>query len=169
METQALEKSQRINLGSGPLNLSEVTARRFNFFAAFFFIGLSILVIYNLFNKENSNFADKSMPFAYMMIGLVYLFKASVAQSKTSMHAPHFLLTEKGIKIKVGVLKKSQFIEWNDIQKIELGNYKIGFKIKSETQFYPYQTRKETSIVLKKAIKTKANELGIEVENLLRK
>lgn len=60
-------------------------------------------------------------------------------------------------------------INWEEVIRIELGNYKIGIKDKTGLQYYPYQTRKETSIRVKGAIEAIATDKGIEVQNLLKR
>jgi hypothetical protein len=169
METQSIEKSQRINLGSGRFHVSEINARRFNFILAFLFIGMSSILFPRLLNWSGINMIDILQPIIYLLIGLFYLGKATIAQSKTSKYAPHFLISQDIIKIKTGVFKKPELINWEEVIRIELGNYKIGIKDKTGLQYYPYQTRKETSIRVKGAIEAIATDKGIEVQNLLKR
>ncbi len=169
METQLELKGKRINLGAGRTDISVKNARIFNFIAGFLFLALTIIIIPKLINESESNFADKLLPLLYLAIAIFYLGKASIAQSKTSKYAPHFIVSENVMKIKTSVFKKSEFINWNDVKKVEFGKYKIGIKDKAGLQYYPYKTRKETSIELKNSIKAIAQQKGIEVENLLKR
>ncbi|WP_375579411.1 hypothetical protein ABWH96_20840 [Marivirga tractuosa] len=167
METQSIEKSQRINLGARNVKFSDDAIKKLNYLLGTLFIGMSVLYFF----RDNAGIAEKVVfCSAYFIMGLFFLFiKARIELSPTSKYAPHFLVSENGLKIKTGVLKKSQFIDWNDVKKIELGYYKIGIKDQTGLQFYPYQTRKETSIKIKRAIEDIAAQKGIEVENLLKK
>lgn len=169
MEPQLEVKGKRINLGSGRLDISEKNARIFNFIIGFLFLGMTLILIPNLLNESESNFVDKLLPLSYFAIGIFYLGKASIAQSKTSKYAPHFFISQDVIKIKREIFKNSVIIQWDAIKKIELGNYKIGIKDKTGLQYFPYKTRKETSIKIKRTIEAIADQKGIEVENLLKR
>ncbi|HET8859841.1 hypothetical protein [Marivirga sp.] len=163
-------RGKRINLGSGRLDISEKNARIFNFIVGFLFLGMTLILISNLLNDSDSNFVDKLHPLAYFLIAIFYLGKAGIVQSKTSKYAPHFIISDNVLKIKTSVFKKSEHISWNDIKKIELGNFKIGLKLNNTKNliYYPYTARKDTSIDIKRSIKAIAVKRGIEVENLLK-
>jgi len=166
MEAQSIEQIQRINLRSDNLNYSDNTYRKLYYFLAAFWL---LLVVFAL-SKDNSGYFEKfGMPSIYFISGILYFFKAHFELSSTSKYAPHFMISQNGLKIKTGVFKNSLFINWDDIKKIELGNYKIGIKDKTGLQYYPYRTTKETSIKIKRTIEGIAAQKGIEVENLLRK
>lgn len=166
METQSIEQSQRINLGSGNFKFSDNANRKLSYFLAllFFYMGFSFI-----FNEDARNFNRLGMGPLYLLAGSLYILKAQFEFSRTSKYAPHFIISEKGLKIKTGVFNKSNFISWESIKKIELGNYKIGIKDRAGFQYFPYKTRKETSIELKRSIEAIAAQKGVEVENLLRK
>jgi len=169
METQLNLKHKRINLGYGRTDISEKNARIFNFIVGFLFIGMFSILFPRLLNWSENNIIDKLQPFIYLLIGFFYLGTATIVQSKTSKYAPHFLISQDLIKIKTEVFKKPKLINWNDVKKVEFGNFKIGIKDTSGLQYYPYKTRPETSIELKRAIKVVAAEKEIEVENLLKR
>ncbi|SMG43224.1 hypothetical protein SAMN05661096_02994 [Marivirga sericea] len=166
METQSIEQSQRINLGAGNVKFSESTIRKSNYFLGALFMIMALLY---LFRDSIGVFEKIGMSGLYFSTGFLFLFKAQIELSQTSKYAPHFVISEHGLKIKTGVFKKSNFINWNNIRKIELGYYKIGIKDKGEMQYFTYQTRKETSIELKRLIEAIAAQKGVEVENLLKK
>lgn len=166
METQSIERSQRINLGADNLQFSDNTYRKLYYFLAAIWL---ILFVFAL-SKDNSGYFEKfGMPSIYFICGMLYFFKAHFELSPISKYAPHFIISDSTIKIKTGVFKNSLFINWDDIKKIELGNYKIGIKDKTGLQYYPYKTRKETSIKIKRTIEGIAAQKGIEVDNLLKR
>ncbi|HET8859840.1 hypothetical protein [Marivirga sp.] len=166
MKGKELEKSQRINLGTGNIKFSERTIIRVNYLFSVLFLVAAILY---LVRDEISLSERVGMSGLYLFTGLIFFIRAHIELSTTSKFAPHFIISEKGLKIKTGVFKKSDFIDWGDVKKVELGHYKIGIQDKTGLQFYPYQTRKETSINLKNSIQAMAIHRGIEVENLLKR
>jgi hypothetical protein len=166
METQSIKQSQRINLGAGNVKFSESTIRKLNYFLSAMFLVMAFLY---LFRDSIGLFEKIGMSGLYFFTGFLFLFKARIELSQTSKYAPHFVISEQRIKIKTGVFKKSEFINWDDVKKVELGYYKIGIKDKTGLQFYPYKTRKETSIQIKRAIEEIASQKEIEVENLLKR
>jgi|GEM_PF-6582995 hypothetical protein len=166
MDTQSIEKSQRINLGAGNVKYPDNAFRKLSYFLAALWL---VLLIVSIFKENDGLFEKVGMPAIYALNGIFFFFKAHFELSTTSKYAPHFIISESGIKIKTGVFKKSELINWNDVKKIELGYYKIGIKDKTGLQYYPYQTRKETSIRIKRAIEAIAVQKGIEVENLLKR
>jgi hypothetical protein len=166
MEIQSVEKSQRINLGAGNVKFSENTIRNVNYFLSVLFLIMACLY---LFRGSIGVFEKIGMSGLYFFTGFLFLFRAQIELSQTSKYAPHFIISAQGLKIKTGVFNKSEFINWVDVKKVELGYYKIGIKDKTGIQYYPYKTRKETSIELKRIIETIAIEKGIEVENLLKR
>ncbi|WKV13570.1 hypothetical protein [Marivirga harenae] len=166
METQSIEQSQRINLGSGNLKFSNKANRKLSYFLAllFFYMGLSLIL-----NEDARNFTRLGMGPLYLLAASLYMLKAQFEFSTTSKYAPHFIVSEQGLKIKTAVFKKSEFISWDSIKEIELGNYKIGIRDRTGFLYFPYKTRKETSIELKRSIEAIAAQKGVEVENLLKK
>ncbi|RUA33655.1 MAG: hypothetical protein DSY77_09200 [Bacteroidetes bacterium] len=167
METQSIEKGQRFTLGSGNVQHSESSFRKLSYFLAFFWL---VLIIVDVFFTENEGYFEKvGIPALYGINGLLFFYKAHFELSPTSKYAPHLVVSDQGLKIKTGVFKKSVYINWDDVKKIELGYYKIGIKENTGLQYFPYKTRKETSIELKKAIQAIAEQKGIEVENLLKR
>jgi hypothetical protein len=166
METQSIEQSQRINLG--PENkFSDDANKKLNYFLGTLFIASGTLYFF----RDNAGALERIVfSTSHFLMGIFLIFiKARIELSTSSKYAPHFLISQNGLRIKTSVLKKSQFINWNDIKKMELGSYKIGIKDKTGLQYYPYTTRKERSIRIKRAIEEMATKKGIEVENLLRK
>lgn len=166
METQSVEKNRRINLGAGNVKFSESTIRKLNYFLGAMFLVMAFIYV---FRDSIGVFERIGMSGLYFFTAFLFLFKAQIELSTTSKFAPHFIISELGLKIKTGVFKKSEFIKWNDVMKIELGYYKIGIKDKTGLLYYPYTTRKETSIELKRSIEAVAEQKGIEIENLLRR
>ncbi|WP_375579412.1 hypothetical protein ABWH96_20845 [Marivirga tractuosa] len=167
METQLELKGKRINLGLQNVKYSDSAFRKLSYFlAAFWFI----LIIIDIFFTENNGLFEKiGMPVIYGFNGILFFVKAHFELSPTSKYAPHFMISKDRLKIKKNVLKKSEFINWDDVKKIELGYYKIGIQDKTGLKYYPYQTRKETSIQIKRAIEDIASQKRIEVENLLKR
>jgi len=169
METRSIEQNQRFTLGSRDISMSEKTAIKLNYIAG------GLMMISSLYYIISFIFVDTEFSYKIISGGLfflsasIFLFRAHFELSPNSKYAPHFMISQNGLKIKTGVFKKSEFISWDAVKKVELGNYKIGIKDKTGTQYYPYQTRKETSIKLKRTIETFANQKGIEVENLLKR
>ncbi len=166
METQLELKGKRINLGTGNVKYPDNAFRKLSYFLADVWLVLFIISIF----KENEGLFEKvGMPVIYGLNGIFFFVKAHFELSPTSRYAPHFIVSKNGLKIKSGVFKKCQFINWDDVMKIELGYYKIGIKDKTGLKYYPYRTRKETSIEIKRAIEEIATQKGIEVENLLKR
>jgi len=166
MEAQSIEKNQRINLGAGNVKFSDNAIKKVNYFLGLLFVLAAILYMF----RNNAGPVERiGMTSLYFFSGVLFILKASIELSTTSKYAPHFIISQNGLKIKTGVFKKSEFINWDEVKKVELGNYKIGIKDKTGLQFYPYVTRKETSIKIKRAIEAITAQKGIEVENLLRK
>lgn len=168
METQSIERSQRINLGAGDISMSESTARKLSYLAGTLMITSSVFYFISFITGGDLGWRLISSVL-FFISGTMFLLKAHFELSPTSKYASHFIISENVIKIKTGVFKKSQFINWDDIKKIELGYYKIGIKDKTGLQFYPYATRKQTSIQIKRAIEAVATQKGIAVENLLKR
>ncbi|WP_296622773.1 hypothetical protein [Marivirga sp.] len=166
METQLELKGKRINLGAGYLKYPDKTFRKLSYFLAAVWL---VLLFVSIFKKNNGLFEKVGIPAIYALNGIFFFFKAHFELSPTSKYAPHFIISKDGLKTKRSVLKKSEFINWNDVKKIELGYYKIGIKDRTGLQFYPYTTRKETSIEIKREIESIAVSKGIEVENLLKR
>lgn len=166
METQLEVKGKRINLGAGNVKYSDNAFRKLSYFLAFFWF---VLLIVSIFKENDGLFEIVGMPIIYALNGILFFFKAHYELSPKSKYAPHFIISQNGLKIKRDILKKSEFINWNDVKKIELGYYKIGIKDKTGLRFYPYNTRKETSIEIKRTIEDIATQKGIEVENLLKR
>jgi len=166
METQLEEKNQRINLGAGNVKYSDDANKKLNYFLGSLFI---LQGVFYLFRDSAGPIERSIMASCYFLMGGFFLFvKARLELSQASKYAPHFLISKNGLKIKTGVFKKSKFIDWDSVQKIELGSYKIGLKDRTGLQYHPYKTRKETSIQIKRAIEEIAAQKGIKVENLLR-
>jgi len=105
----------------------------------------------------------------FFLSASIFLFRAHFELSPNSKYAPHFLISQNGIKTKTGVFKKSEFINWDEIIKMEIGYHLLGIKTTSSLNYHSCHTRKETSIQIKKTIEAVAVEKGIEVENLLEK
>jgi hypothetical protein len=169
METQSIEKSQRINLGAGRVKFSDDAIKKLNYVLSGLFMLTAISYFINYMEKEHELGRHFFTSFIYIFTALLFFLKARIELSSTSKYAPHFMISDDFIKVKTGVFKKSILINWNDIKKVELGSYKIGIKDKTGVQYYPYQTRKDTSIQIKRAIEEMATQKGIEVENLLRR
>jgi len=165
MGTQSLEKSQRINLGSGDISMSEKSLRRLSYLACILFLIPSIYYV----TKDDVRTFEVVMSAIYLLNAGLFFFRAHFELSTTSKYAPHFLVSQNDLKIKTSVYKNSKYIDWDDVKKIELGYYKIGIQDKTGLQYYPYKTRKETSIKLKRTIEEIATQKGIEVENLLKR
>jgi hypothetical protein len=169
METQSIEKNKRFTLGSGDISMSEKTAIKLNYIAG------GLMMISSLYYIISFIFVDTEYSYKiisgvlFFLSSSIFLFRAHFELSPSSKYAPHFLISATGIKIKTGVFKNSEFFKWNDVKKIEIGYYLIGIKDRSGMQYYPYKTRKETSIKIKKAIEDVATQKGIEVENLLKR
>jgi hypothetical protein len=168
METQSIEKTKRITLGAGDISMSEITARILSYTVGGLLMICSMYYIIGFIVGE-AGFSKIIAGISFFLSASIFLFRAQFELSPTSKYAPHFLISKNGLKIKTGVFKKSVFINWVDMIKIELGYYKIGIKDKTGLQYYPYQTRKETSIKIMKTIEEIAPQKGIEVENLLRR
>ncbi|ADR21985.1 hypothetical protein MATR_03800 [Marivirga tractuosa] len=169
METQSIEKSQRITLGSGDSSMSESTVRKLNYIAGGLMMISSLYYIISFINAGAEDSFKIISGILFFVSAIMFLFRAQFELSPSSKYAPHFLITQNGLKIKIGVLKKPEFINWDEVKKVELGYYKIGIKDKTGLQYFPYKTRKETSIELKRAIEAVAAQKGIEVENLLKR
>lgn len=169
MQAQSIEKSQRFTLGAGDPTMSEKTARKLNYIAGGLMMISSLYYIIS-FILEGAEFNYKIISgVSFFLSASIFLFRAQIELSTTSKYAPHFLISENGLKIKKSVFGKSQFIKWDDVKKIELRYYKIGIKDKTGMQYYPYTTSKERSIQIKRAIEALAAERGIELDNLLRR
>jgi hypothetical protein len=166
METKSVEKGKRINIGAGNLKYPDNTYRKLYYSLSALWL---VLFVISVFKENNGLFQKLVMPAIYGINGAFFFFKAHFELSSTSKYAPHFIISENGLKIKTGVFKNSEFIKWKDVKKVELGYYKIGIKDKTGLQFYPYKTRKETSIQIKRAIEEIASQKEIEVENLLKR
>jgi hypothetical protein len=166
MEAQSIEKSLRINLGAGN-KFSDDANKKLNYFLGTLFIASGILYFF----RDNAGAVERiGFATSHFLMGVFLVFiKARIELSTSSKYAPHFLISNDGLRIKTSVLKKSKYIKWDDIKKVELGSYKIGIKDKTGLQYHPYTTRKERSIQIKKAIEEIACQKGVEVENLLRK
>lgn len=169
METQSIEKGQRINLGAGRVKFSDDAIKKLNYLLSGLFMLTAISYFINYMEKEHELGRHFFTSLIYIFTALLFFFKARIELSSTSKYAPHLVVSDQGLKIKTGVFKKSVYINWDDVKKIELGYYKIGIKENTGLQYFPYKTRKETSIELKKAIQAIAEQKGIEVENLLKR
>jgi hypothetical protein len=169
METQSLEKSQKFTLGSGDISMSEKTAIKLNYIAGGLMMISSLYYIISFILKD-TEFSYKIISgVLFFLSASIFLFRAHFELSPSSKYAPHFLISTTGIKIKTGVFKNSEFFKWHDIKKIEIGYYLIGIKDKTGLEYFPYRTRKETSIQIKRAIEDLAAQKGIVVENLSRR
>ncbi|SMG43218.1 hypothetical protein SAMN05661096_02993 [Marivirga sericea] len=169
MKTESIEQSQRFTLGSGDISMSEKTARKLNCIAGGLMMISSLYYIISfIFEGADSNYKIIS-GVSFFLSASIFLFRAQIELSTTSKYAPHFLISKNGLKIKTSVFGQSEFISWENVKKIELGYYLIGIKDKMGLQYYRYNTRKEISIKIKRAIKDVVEQKGIEVENLLKR
>jgi hypothetical protein len=169
MESQLIKKSQRINLGAGNVKFSDDAIKKLNYLLGGLFMLSAVSYFIEYLDRGSELGRHILTSCIFFLGGLLFFFKAQIELSQTSKYAPHFIISENVIKIKTGVFKKSQLINWDDVKKVELGYYKIGIKDRSGLQYYPYQTRKETSIQIKRVIEDIATQKGIEVENLLKR
>ncbi|HET8859842.1 hypothetical protein [Marivirga sp.] len=138
MEKQSQLKSQRINLGKGNLGLPENTGKRLSYVIAGLFLLSSLFMVFDYLEEGTELIKHILIGGLYFVSGIVFLFRATTKFTETSKVAPHMLISEEGIKIKPGIFNKSQFIGWNEIQKIELGNFKIGLKLNNTTNLIYY-------------------------------
>ena len=146
--------------------MSENTARKLNYVAGGLMMISSLYYFISfIYEGADSNYKIIS-GVLFFLTASMFLFKAHVELSTTSKYAPHFLISESRLKIKTGVFKNSEFINWDEVKKIELGYYLIGIKSKTGLQYFRYSTRKEISIKIKRAIEDIAVQKGIKVENL---
>ncbi|MGM0579469.1 MAG: hypothetical protein ACQETL_02240 [Bacteroidota bacterium] len=169
MEAQLEVKGKRINLGAGNVKFSDDAIKKLNYLLGGLFMLTAILYFVNFLEKGFEVGRHFFTSGIYFFAGLLFFFKAHFELSPTSKYAPHFIISETGLKIKTGVFKKPEFIDWGDVKKIELGYYKIGIKDRTGLQYFPYRSRKETSIEIKREIEDIASQKGIEVENLLKR
>ncbi|MGJ3235805.1 hypothetical protein [Marivirga sp.] len=169
METPSIEQSQRFTLGSGDISMSEKTAIKLNYIAGGLMMISSLYYIIS-FVLIDTEFNYKIISgVLFFLSACIFLFRAHFELSPSSRYAPHFLISDTGIKIKTGVFKNSVFFNWDDVKKIEIGYYLIGIKDKTGLEYFPYKTRKETSIQIKSAIEEMTTQKGIEVHNLSRR
>lgn len=166
METQLEVKGKRINLGAGNVKYPDKTYKILYYFLAALWL---VMFVYYFFRESEGLFEKIAMPAIYLLTSCMFFFKARFELTSTSKYAPHFIISQNGLKIKRDVFKKSEFINWDDVKKVELGYYKIGIKDRTGLQYFPYRTRKETSIEIKREIEDIASQKGIEVENLLKR
>ena len=168
MDSQISVNGQRINLGVDQ-RFSDSALKKANYLLIGLSLIMSVLNFISYLEKGTEFTRYLIQSGVYFLFSILFFLRIRIEFSPTSKYAAHFMISENGLKMKRGVFKKSEFIHWQDVQKIELGNYKLGIKDKTGLQYYPYQTRKETSIAIKRAIEAIAAQKGIEVENLLKK
>jgi hypothetical protein len=166
MNTQAIEKSQRINLTKYDAGISEKKARKLSYVIGGMFLLSSLFMLFDYLEEGTQLGKHILVGVLYLVSGGIFLFRAKTTFSETSKVAPHILMTVDGIKIKTSILGKSQFIRWTDIQKVEIQYKRIGFKLNNtkKTIYYPYKSRKNTSIQIKRALEDIASKEGIEME-----
>jgi hypothetical protein len=169
MSLQTVEKSQRINLGAGQVHPPGSTARRLTYVASGLFMLAAVFNIIDYFVERTYLGRHIFTSTMYFLAGISFLFSGRIEMSSTSKYAPHFIISESGLRIKTGVFSKSQFFKWDDIRQIELSSNKIGIKMNEIKGliYYPYATQKETSIdKIKTAIEALAAPKGIEVKKI---
>lgn len=171
METQSIEKSQRINLTIYDPGISYKKARRLSYLIGGLCLLSSLFMFFDYLEEGTKLGKHILMGGLYLVVGGIFFFRAKMVFSETSKVTAHILTTADGIKIKTTILGKGQFIRWNDIQKVEIQDKRIGFKLKNTKKpiFYRYKSTNETSIQIKKAIEAIAVQKGTEVENLLKR
>lgn len=167
MEKQSQIKSQRINLGEGNISTPKSKARKLSYVISGLLLLSSLFMVFDYLEEGTELGKHILIGGLYFVTGIVFLFRAKTTFTETSKISPHMLISEVGIKIKPGVFNKSQFINWNEIQKIELGNFKIGLKLNNTKNliYYSYNARNSTLTEIKSSIETIAAQKEIEVKN----
>lgn len=96
-------------------------------------------------------------------IGLYFILSGYLGQSRKSKYAPKVLLTNEFILLKKSLWKSSKQLKWSEMSSINYEAYQINFKLNKEFYIFSYDTSSDTSIEIKRAIRSIAMEKGIEV------
>ena len=73
--------------------------------------------------------------------------------SKKSPFSPKVKISEHDIILRNDLWGKNTTVNWNDLEKIELGSYRLTFYKEGSYFTYHLDTIKETSIAIKQAIR----------------
>lgn len=127
----------------------------FIFFGALF---LSLFLYQWVINGQN----EFENPF--IIIGATnFLLIGTLGLSKKSPFAPKVIITMDAIILRSRLFGSNTKVDWNDLQKIELGLYRLTF-YKDKSYFtYHLDTTKETSIAIKHAIREAGNHKNVLV------
>lgn len=164
-----MKQRQRINLLIAETGHPAARARSLTYVASALFM---IAAVFNLidYDVEGTDLARHIiLSTTYFLAALLFFFKIRFELSDTSKYAPHFIISQDGFKIKTGILNKSQFIEWNNIKKIELGRNKVGVKMNEAKSliYYQHPAHNKSSVEKTKGIiEAVAASKGAEVKKI---
>lgn len=137
--------------------VSAKTNRIMTIIGGLLFVSLGILQFYRYQNEYFFLFIVHSFS------GLYFILYGYLGQSKKSKYAPKVLLTNEFILIKESFWKARKQIKWDDISSINYKSYEIDFHLNKEIYTFNYNTTAETSIEIKRAIRSIAEDKSIEV------
>ena len=98
-----------------------------------------------------------------LFYGLFMTFTSLFVLSEKSPFSPKVKITDDSLLLKSGFWSRSKKLSWRNIQKIDIGSYKVTFHDTTKDFVFKYEADAEVSIQLKKAIRLAAQEKHIPV------
>ncbi len=92
-----------------------------------------------------------------------FILIGTIGLSKKSPFAPKVKVTEHDIVLRKDLFGKNTNVFWSDLEKIELGSYRLTFYKEKSYFTYHLDTTKETSIAIKHAIREAGHHKNIRV------
>ncbi len=141
--------------------------RRLYYFLSILFIAQGIISINYLFSNTASR-GFKIISFILIVcwfIGAIYLtLMAVLAFSESSKYAPRIKVDDNQLELKKSVFKAAEILKWQDIKKIEFGQYQLNLRLADKDFSFTYKRNRNISLDIKKAIREIAELKNIEIQ-----
>lgn len=148
---------QIILLTSNTNYVSAKTNRMMMIIGGVVYVGLGIFQFYRYQNEYLVFLILTSIS------GIYFIFFGYFGLSEKSKYAPKVFLNEDFIQIKKSFWKPANKIVWSEVLSINYRSYQIDFRLNKGVYSFNYNTTSETSIEIKRAIRSFAEIKGIEV------
>ncbi|PTB94712.1 hypothetical protein C9994_11865 [Marivirga lumbricoides] len=160
MGQQVSQSSKIFLLGFGIDNLRDKIKAGW-----FIFLGLSFFMISFMYFSRNTSgiFERWLMPFTYLTMSLIFLFKGLLMVFPYFILTPKVELNDQYLMLKLSVFTGRSILTWDDIKEIEFASYTVNVITESGKQTFRYKTGKNRSVEIKQAIREVAEKKGITI------
>ncbi len=98
-----------------------------------------------------------------LLVGVFYAVYSFLGFSVNSKYAAKAKISDQFIELKTSFWKSLIKLNWQDVNSILLGNYKVEFKLANGTKSITYNTSAKRSKLLKQLLRESAEQRKIQV------